>query len=567
MMTTYFASHLGFHLWPALLSIAILEGITVSSWQFRKDASARFLMYIQIGQLIWLLSMLLAQQSRPVAERIFWIGFLQIESIFTCTLWYQFVLTISGYRSRMPRWPLYLMWAVIVIFAALILTNPWHHAYWAPIMGSPEEQQMHFGWAANLETVAAYLILAITMGVAFCWYRGMTGMNRRLAWLSMWGGAACWIGHVLTLFPVMSFLAPQPLSFSLSGIIIVWAYQRWRPFNIIPLAQQRAVEIMVDGVLVVDDASYIVAMNPMLQTILHGLSIHVGIRYEALLAAWPELQSMSASTEIEAIRTVHGKPMCFKVTRTPLQTPAGKDLGRMVLFTDITLENARRAQILDQREASARLAERATLGRELHDGAGQIWSFVSMQLETARQQLALRQNEPARRTLERTLEAVNATHLNLRESITGLQARLSGAEGLQHSIREQIRWYQQQCDLEIELRVDPSWPEKALTPTAKVQLLRIFQETMTNIRKHAQARHVLILLCSEARMLEIRIKDDGCGFNREQMQGQRGHHGIAIMQERARQIHARLKFDSAPQSGTTVSIDVPIQSSMNEEMR
>jgi signal transduction histidine kinase len=559
-MTDYFASHLGLSMWPAILALVILEAVAVYAWQFRRDAAARFLIYIQCGQMGWLLTTLLAMQCVQANVRVFWLDCEQLISLFCCILWYLFVLSVKGdIRSRM-RWPLSVICLLFLVVAALIGTDPWLHAYWIPYGQLPGARIPGFSWANHLESLLAHGIVFLAMYEALGWYRKEAGLRRHLAKLALLGGTMCWIGQLLTMIPAMSFLAPLPSGFALSGIISAWSYSRWRPFNMIALAQEAAVRLMVDGVLVIDEEFRIVALNPIMESFLHGVSLRMGESFEKLVARWPDLAPIAvkrAVAEVEAHRVVRGCAMDFKVSALPLSTPHGAPIGMIVLFTDITLEKKRQAQVLDQHEASARLDERELLGRELHDGSSQAWCFVSMQLETALHHIALQRDDLAKRSLESTLVAVREMHVNMRESILGLQTKLSIREGLRDSIAAQIRWYERYCHWHVDWIVAPEWSEEPLSSTTKVQLLRIVQEALTNIRKSAQTDRVRVQLRRPQGCFEIEVADDGCGFEMPPPHERSGHYGLQIMQRRAQRIGASIEIESALQAGTRVRITVP----------
>jgi two-component system nitrate/nitrite sensor histidine kinase NarX len=96
-----------------------------------------------------------------------------------------------------------------------------------------------------------------------------------------------------------------------------------------------------------------------------------------------------------------------------------------------------------------------------------------------------------------------------------------------------------------------------VAPMEEMQLVRIVQESLTNVRKHAQAQTVRVLLTREQNgEYVLLVEDDGRGFTApRQAAGRPGEHiGLSILEERARRIGARLEIESEPGEGTRVEV-------------
>jgi two-component system nitrate/nitrite sensor histidine kinase NarX len=108
----------------------------------------------------------------------------------------------------------------------------------------------------------------------------------------------------------------------------------------------------------------------------------------------------------------------------------------------------------------------------------------------------------------------------------------------------------------------------ALSPAAELQLMRIAQEALTNVRKHARAAHVAVGFWRDAAAWHLTVRDDGTGFDPEapatSLPASNGpvkrtaHFGLPIMRERAQSLGGSLAIDSRPGIGTTIHATVPI---------
>ena len=111
----------------------------------------------------------------------------------------------------------------------------------------------------------------------------------------------------------------------------------------------------------------------------------------------------------------------YQIRTLPLTTPQGNLLGKTILFKDITEQKRDEAKIIDQEKALSIMTERERLGRELHDGNGQLWSYINMQVEAARSLIEKKDFTEADVLLEKLVGVTQDMHVDIRESITGLQ--------------------------------------------------------------------------------------------------------------------------------------------------
>jgi two-component system nitrate/nitrite sensor histidine kinase NarX len=138
-------------------------------------------------------------------------------------------------------------------------------------------------------------------------------------------------------------------------------------------------------------------------------------------------------------------------------------------------------------------------------------------------------------------------------------------------LREYLPRFEEQSDVQAVMLVAPDWPVR-LPAHAETQAMRIVQEALSNVRKHAAARQVSIELGLSDGRPQIVVRDDGRGFDlglceecdgcdgcSEDCPGCRlGHFGLQIMRERANSVGASLRIRSAPGQGTQVALLLPL---------
>ena len=226
----------------------------------------------------------------------------------------------------------------------------------------------------------------------------------------------------------------------------------------------------------------------------------------------------------------------------------------MALRTAMIIENTR---LYDHVEAAAALDERASLAREVHDGLAQSLSFLNLKLG----QVLSRGGLPPQEYGElKEIKRVGETALaEARQSIAALRTGPSREESFFDTLRRYAEDFGEDHDLEVVVTREEGVPP--LRPQVRVELLRIVQEALNNVRKHAHASRVELTLAPTPDGLIVRVRDDGQGFADDAAPpGQGQHYGLVGMRERAERLGGRLKLQSEPGEGTVVEVEVPAPS-------
>ncbi len=204
--------------------------------------------------------------------------------------------------------------------------------------------------------------------------------------------------------------------------------------------------------------------------------------------------------------------------------------------------------------AAARESERARLARELHDELGQVLIMLKFQLDDLEAYCLERHTRVAdkaqamRQLIDRMFEASKRVATDLRPAVLDVLGLPAAAQWV-------IQALKQHHPIDVELRVDPAEFEVS-EPYATV-VFRILQEALTNIARHAAARHVDVELILEQDRLRLRVSDDGRGFD-SSAPGRADAFGLLGMRERAVMVSGSLEITSAPGRGTTVRFSVPL---------
>jgi signal transduction histidine kinase len=219
----------------------------------------------------------------------------------------------------------------------------------------------------------------------------------------------------------------------------------------------------------------------------------------------------------------------------------------------VAIENAR---LYEQSRLSATLSERNRLARELHDTIAQGLTAVTMQLEAAQRGFE-RDPARARTRVARAHELARETLEDVRRSVWTLAAPLIDGQALSDALKELVERFAARTGLPASYR--HSGPPPALGHAAATQVLRIVQEALQNVEKHAQAAAVTVGSKTGDGALRVWVGDDGVGFapGAPPANGNGDGFGLLSLRERARLAGGTLQVESTPGEGTRVTVTIP----------
>ncbi len=387
--------------------------------------------------------------------------------------------------------------------------------------------------------------------------------------------------------------ALSSLDLTIVMVVVAWtAYSialfGFRILDPLPLARQAVIEQMQAGVVVFDHAWRVASLNPAAERIL-GIA-----KGAALGKTWgqvvpqgepepPRGNAHPTGGAIELPKMIFGAGARARHTApvlSELRDFRGLLVGHMLMLHDVTEEQRARAQALEQQRSLATLRERERLARELHDSIGQVLGYAGLQLEVILDRITdgraalpagegvganahLVEAEDHATRLSRILEEA---HADVREHILNLRLAPSDQRPFFATLRHYLDGYCQNYGIQAELSVGPGVDERRLDVPTQTELFRIIQEALSNARKHAEASRVQITLETQDGQLQIRVQDNGRGFDPAQaISDEDGHYGLRTMHERAEQLGGQLSVRSAPGAGTCVVADLPIGGHPREE--
>jgi signal transduction histidine kinase len=213
---------------------------------------------------------------------------------------------------------------------------------------------------------------------------------------------------------------------------------------------------------------------------------------------------------------------------------------------------ATRAELASVHHEAGTLAERQRLAGEIHDTLAQGFSSVIMLLQAAETGLGLDAPEPARRQISLAAETARENLAEARGLVAALAPADLGSENLPGALRRVTERLGAETGIEATFTEDGE--PRPLPATLDVVLLRVAQETLANVRKHAEARTVRVSLRYADAMVSLQVSDDGRGFA---VDGATNGYGLRGMRERLGQVNGRIEVTSGAGPGTCVRAEVP----------
>jgi two-component system, NarL family, sensor histidine kinase DegS len=231
--------------------------------------------------------------------------------------------------------------------------------------------------------------------------------------------------------------------------------------------------------------------------------------------------------------------------------------GRGDPANDGQMRPSTQLQIVEAQEA-----ERSRLAQEIHDGPAQTLSNAVFQIEYI-EKVIDKDSAAAQRELRTMAGSLRRELEEMRAFIHQLQNPLIGALGLNGALRESAENIARAAG--VELQLDLSAPDEVLDEAQQTVVLRVAQEALRNVRKHAGASHVRLTTrldrqdpSERAAYWLAEVKDDGKGFDAQATAMRSGgrNFGLRFMRERAELIGADITIESRAGEGTTVRLGI-----------
>ena len=223
----------------------------------------------------------------------------------------------------------------------------------------------------------------------------------------------------------------------------------------------------------------------------------------------------------------------------------------------LVLENLR---LVEQAQQAGVSSERQRLAQEIHDTLAQAFTSIVMKLEAA--EGALHSNSGmAQRFLDQARNIARESLAEARRLMWALRPESLERSSLPEALTSLADRWAEECGANASTTVTGT--PHALPPDTEVTLMRVAQEALTNIRKYAQARQVVLTLSYMNNLVALNVQDDGVGFDPAELHPDSsdqstGGFGLVGMRERIEHLRGTLLVESSPGEGTTMMVAIPV---------
>lgn len=284
--------------------------------------------------------------------------------------------------------------------------------------------------------------------------------------------------------------------------------------------------------------------------------IHAGGRDEVAAALAKAASGGTASRDLLGLRTATAEvPVALSAIAV---TEDAAVLGYCLTFTDLSArkhEERLQRWFVDE-VIRAQEEERRRIARELHDQAGQAVAAMIVRLMTLLERV---EDKEIRSGLSELLMLATGAVDEVRRIARGLRPVALDDGGLRAAVEAQAADFEKSHGIHVDLHIPGLEDGEGFGDDLKIAVYRIIQEALTNIAKHADARHVSIVAERRGPSLKLILEDDGRGFRNPPAPSPQPSLGLAGIRERIAILRGAMAIESHPGKGSTMYVEIPME--------
>jgi signal transduction histidine kinase len=370
-----------------------------------------------------------------------------------------------------------------------------------------------------------------------------------------------------TLSPIRSSI----LFSSFTALAYFVAIYNFRLLRVGPVARDNVIDHLPHAMIVLSAENDLVDFNPAAQE-LPGLPGKLVLRQPADRALgewWGRISGLIGQAPVAqdvSVDSLQGK-QDFQVYSGPLYHKSGWRMGQVFICENVTQLRQAERRYAEALRVDATMKSREQMANEIHDGFCQNLAFLSLQAQTAQVYLQAGKRDLALESLMHLIESACQTQEETRQMIGNLLAVSLPPGNFPAALHQILDDFEQQTGLVVQLEMDGvsakdtdlCFDQDIIPSSIALELIRITQEALTNVRKHAHdASQVSLKLAAEPEQVCLSISDDGAGFDPADKKTDGKQYGLQVIQQRAARIGGKASIVSAPGEGTRVEVYVPI---------
>lgn len=553
------------YIWVYLASTGVLT--TAMAYMRYKKSADRFWMLTSSMVVFWSLGFAVQVSVTDLrAAALSYIIANDFVGLKAPIVWLLWALSVTGAKSWLDKRRIALLFLPSVLTDLINLTNSRHGLMYRRMWMAPANGnlvlQYHPGPWFWVITVYCGIILLAVMAVQTSAAVKHYILHRDQAFTIAGAAGTILIGIILS-FIYYDKLSVDMTPVTISIVVVLTSLlSRFRAQEVVPVPRDVVLEKMTDAVVILDNCNRVMDMNPAAEAFLGSkTSVAAGRPLTEVWPDWPELPEETTNLHREFTRGGRIYEAYFSGLNE-----GDKKVGSLLVIRDVTTYKEAEAKIAQQQQALLVLLERERLARELHDSVGQVLSYTNLEIQYLRSMLKNGRWTELDERLNRMFQVISEASLEIREFIYEARTTLIFKKGFSNALNEYLSRFENNYQIKVERRNLEVISEDDLDLAVGVQLYRIIQEALTNVRKHAKTDKVIIAFRKDEKEIKVQIIDHGVGFDLQEISPGHSSFGLTVMRERAEQVGGYVHYDSILGEGTTVTITIPLYHEAKREI-
>lgn len=557
------------YIWPLFVSALISLSLGVYAVLIRRNAKGAVSFILSMAAVtVWSLSNAFEMSGSNFYTKLFWANMQYLAYCYSPVTLFIMCLQFTGYDEWIKNKKIWWIAVIPTIIVLLVWTDGLHglmrydmrldYSGTFPVIVKKYGPvfYMHAAYAHFLN-IAAWVIL-----IRAVFYKNT--VYRKQAAALLLGVSMIVIPnilYILGLSPIKRFDI-TPVFFGPAGMLMAWGIFRYKMLDLVPMARTTVIETMNAGVMVLDLQNRVLDINPAFIKII-GLPVSkVSTQnVQDVCRKIPELAQACMDRSIVykefAVHTIE-LSMVYEVLLSPLSDSSGALIGRLAVIYEITEKKRAQQMFLKQQWELAAIEERERTARDLHDNLGQVFGFINLQAQGIRQELVNAGVETGLQRIDRLVDAAQSAHHEIRKYIRDARSSVFVEKEFVTTLKKDITRFEEQAGIAVQLNMPVGFTADTLSLNARLNILYIIKEALSNVRKHAQAKHAKLSFSIVHGELCVAIEDDGRGFDTTQHDKDLNNtFGLNIMRERASEIGAEIDIQSIMGKGSRIVLCIP----------
>jgi PAS domain S-box-containing protein len=546
-----------------ILSFVTMIIFSIYGLYHREKVGVKEFIFAMLASAWWVFCQAFELMAVTLPVKLFWANLLYIGAGLSAFAYLMLVMRFSGHERLLTKKSISLVLVIYVVFFSLVFTDQYHGLmrtnFSLDTSAIPYIIDKNYGLVFPAYILFIYSMNVSSLGLLFKTMLNKASHYRKQAAILFAGlgiVALSNLSYNLGLLPGQRF-DMAPALFGLSALVVFWGVFQYKLLNIMPIARSVLVEMMNSGIIVLDKDNFIVDINHAAQEMFHlGESEMVGENITTIPFFAESLLPVEQAETQTTLNYSHGNnKFVYEIKKHPFNEKGEKRAGILYIINDITEQQKNLHKLIQQQKTLSIMRERERLGRELHDGLGQMFGYYSVQAQTVKEYMNQQKYETAIKKLEDLICVSRETHNNIRDYILEIRGIPPRNRSFSATLKHYVAGFTEKYGLPVTVTFSEDLPGDFPEETRAIQLLRIIQEALNNILKHAGKCSARISFSSMEGFLEIKISDTGKGFDQDK-HVDKYHYGISIMQERAKEIGADFAINSEQGKGTEIILRI-----------